>query len=90
MTELSHLHTERLANLASLVGLHISSLPLRIDAGLLEPVRQFVASGKPVWGVCAGMVLLAEKLLDSSSQPLSACAPAGAVISQELPLCFPD
>merc|ERR1711976_772057 len=28
---------------------------------LLEPLRDFVASGKPVWGTCAGTILLSKK-----------------------------
>jgi 5'-phosphate synthase pdxT subunit len=28
--------------------------------GLLEPLRAFVRSGKPVWGTCAGMILLSN------------------------------
>jgi putative intracellular protease/amidase len=54
------------------------------DIGLLEPVRAFVAAGKPVWGVCAGMVLLA-KTLDSGSQPLGA-HPHHCARSHNLPL----
>ena len=29
--------------------------------GLVEPLRQWVHGGKPTWGTCAGMILLAEK-----------------------------
>jgi 5'-phosphate synthase pdxT subunit len=32
--------------------------------GLLEPLRQRVAAGLPVYGTCAGMILLADELLD--------------------------
>ena len=39
------------------------------DAELLEPVREFVKS-KPAWGICAGLILLAEDLDDGASQPL--------------------
>ncbi|GAA1592293.1 pyridoxal 5'-phosphate synthase glutaminase subunit PdxT [Actinoplanes couchii] len=35
--------------------------------GLLEPIRSFVASGKPVYGSCAGMIMLATKVLDGRS-----------------------
>ncbi len=28
--------------------------------GLVEPLRQWVHGGKPTWGTCAGMILLAE------------------------------
>lgn len=36
------------------------------DSGLLEIVRNF-AQTKPVWGVCAGVILLADRLESSSS-----------------------
>lgn len=29
--------------------------------GLVEPLRHWVHGGKPTWGTCAGMILLAEK-----------------------------
>lgn len=28
--------------------------------GLVEPLKQWVRSGRPTWGTCAGMILLAE------------------------------
>jgi 5'-phosphate synthase pdxT subunit len=31
--------------------------------GLLEPLRAFVASGKPVMGTCAGLIFLANEVL---------------------------
>merc|ERR1712137_650365 len=40
-----------------------------VEAGMLEPIRQF-ASNNPVWGVCAGMILLADELSGTSAQPL--------------------
>lgn len=30
------------------------------NAGLLEPLREWVAAGKPAWGTCAGMIMLAS------------------------------
>ena len=30
--------------------------------GLIEPIRAFAQSGKPVWGTCAGMILLAKQI----------------------------
>jgi 5'-phosphate synthase pdxT subunit len=30
--------------------------------GLLAPLAAFVSSGRPVWGTCAGLVLLADRL----------------------------
>ncbi|MFJ4499872.1 pyridoxal 5'-phosphate synthase glutaminase subunit PdxT [Streptomyces sp. NPDC088864] len=32
--------------------------------GLLEPLRERIAAGLPVYGTCAGMILLADKILD--------------------------
>lgn len=29
--------------------------------GMIEPLRTWVHSGKPTWGTCAGMILLAER-----------------------------
>jgi 5'-phosphate synthase pdxT subunit len=33
--------------------------------GLLEPMRKAVGSGLPAYGTCAGMILLADRLLDA-------------------------
>lgn len=40
--------------------------------GLLAPLREFVRSGKPVWGLCAGMIMLADRLVGhkAEQQPL--------------------
>ncbi|MEV0848822.1 pyridoxal 5'-phosphate synthase glutaminase subunit PdxT [Streptomyces sp. NPDC049954] len=35
--------------------------------GLLEPLREAVAAGLPVYGSCAGMIMLADKILDPRS-----------------------
>ena len=38
--------------------------------GLLEPIRAFARSGRPLWGTCAGMVLMAKEVVDGvSGQP---------------------
>ncbi len=37
--------------------------------GLTEPVREMANSGKPVWGTCAGMILLAQDI-GGLNQPL--------------------
>jgi pyridoxal 5'-phosphate synthase pdxT subunit len=58
------------ADLAGLSGLvlpggestAISMLAAR--AGLLEPLRELVAAGFPVYGSCAGLILLADRVLD--------------------------
>ena len=36
--------------------------------GLIEPIRNMVAQGKPVWGTCAGMIVLAKDV--GMRQPL--------------------
>ncbi|WP_345646652.1 pyridoxal 5'-phosphate synthase glutaminase subunit PdxT [Streptomyces tremellae] len=40
---------------------------LAVLFGLMEPLRERVAAGLPVYGTCAGMILLAEKILDPRS-----------------------
>ncbi|MFJ4921693.1 pyridoxal 5'-phosphate synthase glutaminase subunit PdxT [Streptomyces sp. NPDC088725] len=35
--------------------------------GMLEPLRERVGAGMPVYGTCAGMILLAEKIIDPRS-----------------------
>ncbi len=38
--------------------------------GLLEPIRAFARSGRPLWGTCAGMVLMAKEVVGGvSGQP---------------------
>lgn len=34
--------------------------------GLLEPMRAFARSGRPLWGTCAGMVLIAKRIKDGT------------------------
>ena len=39
--------------------------------GLLEPIRALAQSGRPLWGTCAGMILMAKEVVDGASgQPL--------------------
>lgn len=33
------------------------------DLGLMEPIREAIAAGMPVYGTCAGMILLAKKII---------------------------
>ncbi|MFD8211694.1 pyridoxal 5'-phosphate synthase glutaminase subunit PdxT [Streptomyces sp. NPDC059695] len=35
--------------------------------GLMEPLRERIAGGMPVYGTCAGLIMLAEKILDPRS-----------------------
>lgn len=37
---------------------------LAIDFGLLDPLQKLVADGLPVYGSCAGMIMLASEVLD--------------------------
>lgn len=40
---------------------------LAVLFGMLEPLRSRVRAGMPVYGTCAGLILLAEKILDPRS-----------------------
>lgn len=37
---------------------------------LREPLRERIASGTPVWGTCAGLILMARELAEDRPQPL--------------------
>ncbi|MGD1991800.1 MAG: pyridoxal 5'-phosphate synthase glutaminase subunit PdxT [Anaerolineae bacterium] len=38
--------------------------------GLLEPIKALARSGRPLWGTCAGMILLAKEVIDAvADQP---------------------
>jgi 5'-phosphate synthase pdxT subunit len=55
---------EQLAELDGLIipGGESTSMGLIAERwGLVEPLRAWVHSGKPTWGTCAGMILLAER-----------------------------
>jgi 5'-phosphate synthase pdxT subunit len=41
---------------------------LAVHYGLLEPIRAMAAEGKPLWGTCAGMILMAKNV--HRDQPL--------------------
>lgn len=41
---------------------------LAVEYGLIEPIRALCATGKPVWGTCAGMIFLAKDI--GRTQPL--------------------
>ena len=38
--------------------------------GLREPIVQMVAEGRPVWGTCAGMIMLANEITEKDPVPL--------------------
>ncbi len=54
---------EQLADLDGLIipgGESTTFGKLAAAFGLIEPLREFCNSGKPVWGTCAGMIFLAK------------------------------
>lgn len=67
---------------AQLVGLDGLIIPggestaigkLMVEYGLVEPLRAFIANRRPVWGTCAGMILLARSTDNAlAGQPLLA------------------
>ncbi|MGY1593333.1 pyridoxal 5'-phosphate synthase glutaminase subunit PdxT [Geodermatophilus sp. SYSU D00708] len=59
---------EELAGIDGLVvpgGESTTMAKLAVRFGLLEPLRAAVAAGLPVYGSCAGMIVLADRLLGS-------------------------
>ncbi len=38
--------------------------------GFREPLQRFASSGMPMWGTCAGMIMLASKITESDPIPL--------------------
>ncbi|KUL35193.1 glutamine amidotransferase [Streptomyces sp. NRRL F-4489] len=58
---------EELAEIGGLVipgGESTTMSKLAVAFGMLEPLRAFVRAGRPVYGTCAGMIMVADKLLD--------------------------
>lgn len=61
---------EELAEVAGLVipgGESTTISKLASAFGLLDPLRERVRSGMPAYGSCAGMIMLADKILDPRS-----------------------
>ncbi|HVU61095.1 MAG TPA: pyridoxal 5'-phosphate synthase glutaminase subunit PdxT [Mycobacteriales bacterium] len=44
---------------------------LLVTFELLEPLRKAIASGLPAYGSCAGMILLADRILDGTSDQVA-------------------
>jgi 5'-phosphate synthase pdxT subunit len=58
---------EELAEVDGLVipgGESTTMSKLAVIFGMLEPLRERVRAGLPVYGTCAGMIMLADKILD--------------------------
>ncbi|MDQ2837057.1 MAG: pyridoxal 5'-phosphate synthase glutaminase subunit PdxT [Actinomycetota bacterium] len=63
-----------LADLAGLVipgGESTTIVKLAKHFDLLEPLRERIAGGLPTYGSCAGMILLAERILDGTSDQVT-------------------
>ncbi|MFD3788271.1 pyridoxal 5'-phosphate synthase glutaminase subunit PdxT [Streptomyces cyaneofuscatus] len=61
---------EELAEVDGLVipgGESTTMSKLAVLFGMMEPLRERVRAGMPVYGTCAGLILLAEKILDPRS-----------------------
>jgi 5'-phosphate synthase pdxT subunit len=43
---------------------------LMVEYGLIEAIRDFAASGRPIYGTCAGLIVLARATVESYDQPL--------------------
>lgn len=43
---------------------------LMVEYGLADPIKQKAADGMPVWGTCAGMILMAREIEDSKQYRL--------------------
>ena len=44
---------------------------LAVRWGLIDPIRDFARSGRPLWGICAGMIVMAREVVDGEvEQPL--------------------
>jgi 5'-phosphate synthase pdxT subunit len=66
-------HLEELHEVAGLImpgGESTTMLKFFAGEGLGEAVKQFAASGKPVFGTCAGAILLAKEVLNPSQEEL--------------------
>lgn len=61
---------EELAGVDGLVipgGESTTMSKLAVLFGMMEPLRERVRAGMPVYGTCAGMIMLADKILDPRS-----------------------
>jgi pyridoxal 5'-phosphate synthase pdxT subunit len=51
-------------------GESTTMLKLLSEGGMLDPLREFAKSGKPVLGTCAGAILVASRVLNPSQESL--------------------
>ena len=75
----------RAADLANVDALVIpggeSTVMMRLIAqgDLLEPLRERIAAGMPAYGSCAGMILLADRIIPLGAGPAASLGPSFAV-----------
>ncbi len=43
---------------------------LMVDFGLLDPIRHLALEGMPLWGTCAGLIVMAKEIVGGTDQPL--------------------
>ena len=76
MLEDAGAHTERVRRAADLANVDALVIPggestvmmrLIAQGDLLEPLRERIAAGMPAYGSCAGMILLADRILDGAA-----------------------
>ncbi len=65
-------HLEGLDGLIIPGGESTAIVRLMRTTGLLEPLQKLAADGFPLWGTCAGMILLAKRLDDTGVAALTA------------------
>ena len=54
------------------------------QGGLVEPIREFVASGRPMLGICLGLQVLFEESEEVAEAPVEAAAMSGAPLPKGL------
>ncbi|GHB05688.1 MULTISPECIES: pyridoxal 5'-phosphate synthase glutaminase subunit PdxT [Streptomyces] len=77
---------EELAEVDGLVipgGESTTMSKLAVLFGMMEPLRARVAAGMPVYGTCAGMILLADEILDPSPSSPSRSSGGYPISGQE-------
>lgn len=60
-------YPEELANIQGIIlpgGESTTIGKLLVRTGMMEPLRKKIEQGLPVWGTCAGMILLAKELVN--------------------------
>jgi len=65
--------TKQLAGVGALIipGGESTTMAKLMDMyDLREPITRFASAGNPVWGTCAGLIMLAKRLADDRPQPL--------------------